>query len=248
MEASLSKENKLKRLWIFGGVISFLFVVVTIMELSFNFFSRIHPILGNVAIGGLGGIGMCIFFVILYSSSGSNAVNIFYHLMDERRVIFIVLLLGILFYIDNIYGYWTAGGVLFPMVIIVYISFDVIVIYFPRRLALGLMMLNFVILSWNIYRYTFVITDCKQNMLAWGVFGENISYCTIKRIIYQSVFSLMVSAAIAILAGRTDNLFFCNANIYRSTGTIDRSSVNEKYVESMKMERGRGMIAGLGSC
>ena len=45
----------------------------------------------------------------------------------------------------------------------------------------------------------------------------------------------MVSAAIAIFAGRTDNLFFCNVNIYRSTGTIDRSSVNEKYVESMKM-------------
>ena len=52
----------------------------------------------------------------------------------------------------------------------------------------------------------------------------------------------MVSAAIAIFAGRTDNLFFCNVNIYRSTGTIDRSSVNEKYVESMKMERARSSI------
>ena len=51
----------------------------------------------------------------------------------------------------------------------------------------------------------------------------------------------MVSAAIAIFAGRTDNLFFCNANIYRSTGTIDRRSVNKKYVESMKMERDRGI-------
>ena len=51
----------------------------------------------------------------------------------------------------------------------------------------------------------------------------------------------MVSAAIAIFAGRTDNLFFSNANIYTSTGTIDRSSVNKKYVESMKMERDRSI-------
>ena len=53
----------------------------------------------------------------------------------------------------------------------------------------------------------------------------------------------MVSAAIAIFSGHTDNLFFCSANIYRSTGTIDRSSVNEKYVESMKMERERSIDA-----
>ena len=53
----------------------------------------------------------------------------------------------------------------------------------------------------------------------------------------------MVSAAVAIFAGHTDNLFFCNVNIYRSTGTIDRSSVNEKYVESMKMERARSIDA-----
>ena len=76
-------------------------------------------------------------------------------------------------------------------------------------------------------------------MLPWGIFGANISYCTIKRLIFQTILSLIVSAAITLLAGRTDNLFFCNVNIYRSTGTIDRSSVNEKYVESMKMERAR---------
>ena len=50
----------------------------------------------------------------------------------------------------------------------------------------------------------------------------------------------MVSATIAIFAGRTDNLFFCNANIYRSTGTINRRAINEKYIESMKMERDAG--------
>ena len=40
-----------------------------------------------------------------------------------------------------------------------------------------------------------------------------------------------------------DNLFFCNINIYRSTGTIDRSSVNEKYVSSMRRERARSIDA-----
>ena len=52
----------------------------------------------------------------------------------------------------------------------------------------------------------------------------------------------MVSAAIVHLY-RTDNLFFCNICIYRSTGTIDRYSLNEKYVSSMRMERDRSIDA-----
>ena len=109
-----------------------------------------------------------------------------------------------------------------------------IVMYFPRRLALATMVLIVLVNLWNIFNYTFLITDCKERLLPWGIFGENISYCTIKRLIYQTIVSLLVSAAIAIFAGRTDNLFFCNINIYRSTGTIDRITVNEKYVASMK--------------
>merc|ERR1719240_1210691 len=96
---------------------------------------------------------------------------------------------------------------------------------------------------WNIFNNTFLKTDCKQYMLPWGIFGENISYCTIKRLIYQTILSLMVSAAIAIFAGRIDSLFFCNINIYRSTGTIDRHSLNEKYVSSMRRERARSIDA-----
>ena len=96
---------------------------------------------------------------------------------------------------------------------------------------------------WNIFNYTFLITNCKEILLPWGIFGEHISYCTVKRLIYQTILSLMVSAAIAIFAGRTDNLFFCNINIYRSTGTIDRHSLNEKYVSSMRMERARSIDA-----
>ena len=47
----------------------------------------------------------------------------------------------------------------------------------------------------------------------------------------------MTSAFLATLTGRTDNLFFCNANIYRSTGTIDRKTINANYVRSMTIEK-----------
>ena len=74
-------------------------------------------------------------------------------------------------------------------------------------------------------------------MLPWGIFGENISYCTIKRLIYQTILSLMVSAAITLVAGGIDNLLFCTLHIYRSTGTTDQHVLNENYVLSMRLER-----------
>ena len=111
--------------------------------------------------------------------------------------------------------------------------------------VVGVWMVIVVVINlWNIFRYTFLITNCKETLLPWGIFGENISYCTIKRLIYQTIVSLLISAAIEIFAGRTDNLFFCNINIYRSTGTIDRHSLNEKYVSSMRRERDRSIDAG----
>merc|ERR1711991_180296 len=115
--------------------------------------------------------------------------------------------------------------------------------YFPRILALVTTILVILVLCWNIFYNTFLRTDCKQYMVPWGIFGEDISYCTIKRLIYQTIISLLVSAAIAIFAGRIDSLFFCNINIYRSTGTIDRHSLNEKYVSSMRRERDRSIDA-----
>ena len=173
----------------------------------------------------------------------SSSRKVLYFLVQERRVIFIVILLGILFYVDNIVFYWTAAGIAYPLVILCYISFDMIVMYFPRRLALAMMVIIVLVKSLEYLQLYISYYRLQTILLPWGIFGENISYCTIKRLIYQTIVSLMVSAAIAIFAGRTDNLFFCNVNIYRSTGTIDRSSVNEKYVESMKMERARSIDA-----
>ena len=85
--------------------------------------------------------------------------------------------------------------------------------------------------------YTFLKTDCKEKKFNWGIIGEKISYCTIKRLINQSILSLLASGAIATFTGRVDNLFFCNINVHRSTGTIDRTSINQNYVRSMSIEQ-----------
>ena len=126
---------------------------------------------------------------------------------------------------------------MFPMLIMCFISLDVVVVYFPRRLALATMIMIILVLFWNIFNRTLLKTDCSERMLRWGIFGEEISYCTIKRLIYQTILSLMVSAGISIFAGHTDTLYFASSNIYRSTGTIDRLTVDENYIKSMNMEK-----------
>jgi hypothetical protein len=70
-----------------------------------------------------------------------------------------------------------------------------------------------------------------------GIYGEEISYCTIKRLIFQTLLSLLTSGFIATLRGRTNNLFFCNANIYRSSGTTNRTTINANYVRNMSIEK-----------
>ena len=94
------------------------------MDKTSDIFSGFYPGLGSIIFGTPVALLYASFFVILYFSSSSKAksILIFHRLMHERRVIFIVLLLGILFYIDNIYRYWTAGGVLFPIFIMLLIS------------------------------------------------------------------------------------------------------------------------------
>ena len=245
LEVSTSQEYMLKRLWVFCALTGFLGVSTYMIKESSDVFRRVYPGLGNIIYGTLCSIGLCSYFAILYYSSSSKAksILILHRLMHERRVIFIVLLLGILFYIDNIYRSWNVGGVIFPISIMLLISFDLIVLYFPRKLALLAMILLSLLLCWNIFDHTFLKSDCKQYMLPWGIYGEDISYCTIRRLIYQTILSLMVSAAVAIFAGRTDNLFFCNANVYRSTGTIHRGTVNQKYIARMSMERDDGGMA-----
>ena len=46
--------------------------------------------------------------------------------------------------------------------------------YFPRRMAFVMVALLVLLNLWNTFRYTFLITNCKQILLPWGIFGENI--------------------------------------------------------------------------
>ena len=39
---------------------------------------------------------------------------------------------------------------------------------------------------------------------------------------------------------KTDNLFFCNVNIHRSTGTSSQREISAHYVRSMMMEKRNG--------
>ena len=175
LEVSPSKEHNLTRLWICVAVTFFLGTTTFIMEASSGFFSGIHPELYNILLGIFGSTGIFFYIVILYFSSSSTATRTLHRLMHERRVIFIVLLLGILYYVDNVYKQGNVDGVIFPIVILLLISFDLIVMCFPRRLALVTMIIVVLLLCWNIVENTFLRTDCKQYMLPWGIFGESIS-------------------------------------------------------------------------
>ena len=184
---------------------------------------------------------ICLFFILFYAvilyHSSNKSSKIIRSLLHERRVIFILILLGVLFYIDNLWDVFTANGTVFPIVIVCFISFDFIGGYFPRKLSIIMMSIIVATLLWNIFNYTFLEKDCEEKKLHWGIFGKKISHCTIRRLIYQSILSLLVSAAIRTFTGRTDNLFFCNANVYRSTGTIQRSTISATYVRSMMVEQ-----------
>ena len=111
--------------------------------------------------------------------------------------------------------------------------------------SLAIMAFIMLVLLWNIYSHSFNRTDCELKKLRRGIFGEEISNCTILRIIFQSILSLFFSAAVAIFRGQTHNLFFCNANLYRATGTPDRQRINAKYVNALKLEANSSSKGGV---
>jgi hypothetical protein len=192
-----------------------------------------NSLFGIIAVFGFAG-----FCKILYHSS-QNAPKIVLKLLVERRVVFVLILLGIGFYVDCVFRTPTAASILFPLIMICFIAFDLIAAYFPKRAAKFLLGMIVLSLFFNIFNHTFLKDDCEEDKskLDWGIFSEKISYCTISRLVYQTMLSLLMSPLIATLTGRTDNLFFCNANVYRSTGTIYRAKTNTLYVNHMRWEQ-----------
>ena len=235
LQALPEKVQKLERLWLLYIPLGLITLLCYLVDSATRILSAD---LGNILFGIFGGCCILLHSYILYSSSSSESRKIFYSLMRERRVILILVLLGILFYVDTfVKTNFDMSGWLFPLIIMEYISLDMVTMYFPRRPTMAMLAIIFVALLYNIFNNTFLRKDCKQYMLQWGIFGESISYCTVKRLVHQTITSLLASAAVATFRGRMDNLFFCNSNIYRSTGTIDRISKNENYVKAMGIEK-----------
>ena len=193
----------------------------------------------DLPLSTIAALALITYSVVIYKSV-ENPWKIVTYLLQERRIIFVLILLGILFYIDNVfmYGHPTGNGIAFPLLICVLLSFDFLCCHFPRKITIITWTVSLLVLFWNIVDKTFVKTDCEVKKLPWGYMGTKVSYCNITRLIYQSILSLLLPAAFATLAKRTDNLFYCNANLYRSTGTTHRTTVNENtYVVSMTTER-----------
>ena len=236
LEISLEVKQQLRRLWKGCACIVFIGFVLYIVDSSSGLISQFSPVLYNITIAGVSGIGILFYVGVLYHSSQRSG-EILCKLLHERRVVFVLILLGIYVYVDTVYFGLSANGIAFPILICLYISLDIIGGYFPRKLSMILMVLIVLLLLWVIFSYTFLKIDCEEKKLQWGIFGKYISYCTIKRLIFQSILSLLVSGAIATFTGRVDNLFFCNINIYRSTGTIDLRSRHSGYVRSMSVEQ-----------
>ena len=131
---------------------------------------------------------------------------------------------------------------LFPVGIMMCIMSDFLCVLVPRKMMSTLLICMLLLLFWQILRHLLFVQDCKSHMFAWGILGEKISYCTIRRFTYQSIASLMIPAALqTILRRRNFNMNFCNANLYRSSGTTQRSLVNPAYVGSMRLERSRSI-------
>ena len=230
--ATPQKERLLKRLWVLVAATASIASICFILSSSLRLFSKISPGLGDILLGTFASISICSYIVVLYHSSGPRSRKLLRHLMHERRVLFILLLLAFLFYVDT----YSMNSMLFSMGVLVVISFDFIATYLPRKMGLISVSMVVGVIVWNIINATFLGDFCMKKR-PWGLLGEKISDCTIRRLIYQTIMSLLVSAAVAIFAGSTDILFFCNANIYRATGTSIRLVMDNAYVASMRVEK-----------
>jgi hypothetical protein len=234
VEVSVEKAKKLMMLWKVKLTLVTLGGIIYVSDQIFPY----PEIIFNIMLGGTLIPAIFVYFILVKNSSKDIKKTV-YKLLQQRNIVFVLIVLAVLFYIDNIYFHTSISGLIFPILIWCYIMLDAIGGFFPGRLSKFLMVLMVLILSWNIFSNTFLKMDCEERTLQWGIFGERISYCTIKRLIYQTILSLLVSAMIATIMGRTKYTFFITANLYRSTGTIYYDVENEAYVENMNSEKKR---------
>ena len=118
LEVPPSKERVLKRLWILMPITGLLALTSFIMEASSKMLSNMYPGLENMLLGIFASLNVGSYIIVAWFSSSRKVL---YFLVQERRVIFIVILLGILFYVDNIVLGWNAGRIAYPFEILCYI-------------------------------------------------------------------------------------------------------------------------------
>ena len=231
IEISPSRHKAVSRSLMLMGFLGPFTLVIYAIDRSFEIISQqwIH----DVIFAFLFVLFLFTYLILMWHSTSSKSWEILRYLSCQRRIIWVFILMGILFYLDNVYFPPKVSNFLFLAVIVMYISFDLVVVRFPRCLWLAITTAMIGILLFNTVRISFFVKECSEWKLKWGIFGEEISLCTVRRLIYQSILSLLFSAAIRTLRGRTDTLYFCNANIYRSTGTETLRRMDRTYIEKI---------------
>ena len=238
VEMDESSKVFVDRLWKCLVVLFFLGLILFVVERAFHVSSTLLDILEVVIVL----LGLLVMLVILYYSTNAKAAKaVCFKLVCERRVVFILILTAILAYINlRTFGF-TVWAFTNPIVTYSIICMDTIILHFPGKASKVFMTVLIINYLFNIYLYTFLRNDCDQNKLPWGIYGQKISYCNVLRLGFQTILSLMLSAAGATLLGKTHNLFFCNANILRSTGTVDSRSKSFEYVQNIFQEKRGGI-------
>ena len=175
--------------------------------------------------------------IVYYSTNIVTAKEISYKLIHERRVLFILIISAVDIYIAfyvRMFNLWSITSLLN---VVTFICIDLIAFNFPRRASIVIILILLSTCVIGIIRYTFLKTDCDEKKLPWGLYGQQISYCTISRLSSQTLLSSIFSAALASFMGKTYNLFFCNANILRSTGSVNQNIRSQKYINGLLNER-----------
>ena len=117
----------------------------------------------------------------------------------------------------------------FNLAVFVILTLDILQYQVSRKVSIAIVPILAVVLLWNINMEVFQRSDCENNRLPWGIMGRSVSSCTIRRMIYQSILTLLISAFVTVLRNRKGSFLFNNVNIYRTTGRGTRNSVDSDF-------------------
>jgi hypothetical protein len=151
-------------------------------------------------------------------------------LSRERRVIFIVILLGVLNCVDAWDTGFRVAQLTFNIGVCATIALDLLQYRVSRKVSIAIVPPLVAVLPFNIFMNTFQRSDCENNRIPLGFTGRSVSSCTVKRMIYQSILTLLISAFVTVLRNRKGSFLFNNVNIYRTTGRGTRNSVDSDFI------------------